>query len=368
VNLEVNSVCESDSSAARNALKDNFLSHDRAVSITDVLIVGAGLSGLSAARDLEAAGFKVGLVEKSRGAGGRAATRRWEAAVLDHGAPFFTVRGERLKQLVSRLMEAGVLRVWTRGFHAWENGVLTAPEDSYPRYVGVNGMSALGKALAAGVNPGDAPLHVETGALVTGIAPSSHGWDATLDGGEIISARAVLVTTPAPQALALTRAILEPETQLALERVKFEACWALLALLETAPDVDWKGVKLKHPVLEWAGLEHTKRESAPSLVLHANASWSAAHLEQSPEEIVLQLLEAMRGVFGDALKVSQLAAHRWRYARSSALHPAPILKQDNLIFCGDWCDTDGHGTRIENAIQSGWAAASQLKQQLQQQT
>jgi renalase len=335
------------------------------VSVTDVLIVGAGLSGLSAARDLEAAGLNVRIVEKSRGAGGRAATRRWDGAILDHGAPFFTVRGARFQKLVSGWEEAGVLRVWTRGFHAWENGVLAAPEDSYPRYVGVNGMNALGKAMAAGVNPGDAPLEVETGALVTGISRSSHGWDATLDGGEVISARAVLVTIPAPQALALTRTILEPETQRALERVKFEACWALLALLETAPDVDWKGVKLKHAVLEWAGLEHTKRESAPSLVLHANPAWSAVQLERSPEEIAPQLLAAMREVFGDAVNVSQSAAHRWRYARSSALHPAPILEQDRLVFCGDWCDTDGHGTRVENAVGSGWAAAAQLKQRLE---
>jgi renalase len=343
----------------------SFLAHDRAVSVTDVLIVGAGLSGVSAAQDLRAAGFTVRLLEKSRGAGGRAATRRWEAAVLDHGAPFFTVRGERFQKIVSSLEAAGVLRVWTRGFHAWENGVLTAPEDSHARYVGVNGMNALGKALAAGVKPGDVALTVEPAALVTRIAPSDQGWDATLEGGETISARSVLVTTPAPQALAMTRETLEPATKLALERVKFDPCWALLALLKTAPDVVWKGVKLQHDVLEWAGLEHTKRDCAPSLVLHANAAWSAAHLEQTPEEIAPQLLTAMRNVFSDALTVSQSAAHRWRYARASIMHPAPILSQGSLVFCGDWCEADGHGTRVENAVMSGWAAATHLKQQLE---
>ena len=321
----------------------------------NIIVIGAGLSGIAAATDLHAAGHAVTVVEKSRGISGRSATRRWEGAVLDHGAPFFTARGERFTQAVQALEESGAVRVWTKGFHQWQGGVLTAPTDSYPRYIASDGMNALAKHLR-----GTAAFTLEVGATVTGLEPSASGWTVTLATGETRGADAVIVTAPTPQALNLTRPHLEPATLAALEHVTWQPCWALLAHLSAHPKVDWRGVKLTHPILEWASLEHTKRESSPALVLHANPAWSAANLERSPEEIVPLMQAAMLEVFGSDLEITQAAAHRWRYARADTLHPSATLEQGSLIFCGDWCDTDHYGTRVENAVQSGWAAASSL--------
>ena len=57
---------------------------------TETLIIGAGLSGLSAAQTLVRSGRSVLVVDKGRGVGGRLATRRIGDATLDHGAQFFT--------------------------------------------------------------------------------------------------------------------------------------------------------------------------------------------------------------------------------------------------------------------------------------
>ncbi len=53
-----------------------------------VAVVGAGLAGLAAARELDAAGHEVVIYEKSRGAGGRTSTRQSPHGRFDHGAPF----------------------------------------------------------------------------------------------------------------------------------------------------------------------------------------------------------------------------------------------------------------------------------------
>ncbi|NCY02474.1 MAG: FAD-dependent oxidoreductase, partial [Planctomycetia bacterium] len=66
----------------------------------DVAIVGAGIAGLAAASVLADRGRRVVVVEKSRGIGGRMATRRLGAAICDHGAQFFTVRGAAFGGLV----------------------------------------------------------------------------------------------------------------------------------------------------------------------------------------------------------------------------------------------------------------------------
>ena len=52
-----------------------------------VAVIGAGLTGLTAARRLADAGCAVVVFDKSRGLGGRLATRRTALGPIDHGAP-----------------------------------------------------------------------------------------------------------------------------------------------------------------------------------------------------------------------------------------------------------------------------------------
>ena len=111
---------------------------------TEILIVGAGLCGLHAATRLQAAGRSVLVLEKSRGLGGRAATRRWNNRPVDHGAQFFTAKNPEFVAQVARWLESGVCHEWTRGLHRFSGGQLHEPTDhSHPRYACRSGMAAL---------------------------------------------------------------------------------------------------------------------------------------------------------------------------------------------------------------------------------
>jgi predicted NAD/FAD-dependent oxidoreductase len=57
-----------------------------------IAIIGAGMAGVSAGRLLADRGHCVTLLEKSRGCGGRCATKRWEGHIVGHGAQYFTLR------------------------------------------------------------------------------------------------------------------------------------------------------------------------------------------------------------------------------------------------------------------------------------
>jgi predicted NAD/FAD-dependent oxidoreductase len=93
-----------------------------------VAVIGAGISGLTCAQNLTDHDVPVTVFEKSRGVGGRMATRRSEhGAAFDHGAQYFTVRDERFQMIhVPRTR---------RGFHAErDRGRQGKPRTSFRNY------------------------------------------------------------------------------------------------------------------------------------------------------------------------------------------------------------------------------------------
>jgi renalase len=217
----------------------------------------------------------------------------------------------------------------------------------------------------------EAPLRVELGAMVTTVTRSSHGWTAILENGHVHQCKMLVINMPAPQALSLLRQSLDSHGINALERVRYDPCWAVVAALQTRPEPGWKGVEIEHPILAWASLDHTKREAdaPPVLVLHATSTWSTEQLEQQPDAVRKTLLTAAQDVLGDWAGTSMAAvAHRWRYALPTLTFPEPFWAEENLVVCGDWCAPSsktqavGRGTpRIETALESGWASAQYLK-------
>ena len=111
---------------------------------TDVLVIGAGMAGLIAASELQRAGLRVLIIDKSRAVGGRMASRRIDGANFDHGAQFITSRNPRFATVLEQTRQNGALKEWCRGFSGLEDG--------HSRWCGIPGMSAVAKHLAAGLD------------------------------------------------------------------------------------------------------------------------------------------------------------------------------------------------------------------------
>ena len=114
-----------------------------------VAVVGAGISGLICARTLADHGFPVNVFEKSRGVGGRMATRRTEAGFqFDHGAQYFTARDSRFNRYVNSWIDDGIVRPWQGRIVVLENGAVTGVKSGTDRFVAVPRMNAICKHLA----------------------------------------------------------------------------------------------------------------------------------------------------------------------------------------------------------------------------
>ena len=88
---------------------------------TDILIIGAGLAGLSAASKLSKLDVEVTIVDKGRGVGGRLAGRRIGDASFDHGAQFMTTRDPRFVAQVQQWLSAVVAEEWYSSFPGQPN-------------------------------------------------------------------------------------------------------------------------------------------------------------------------------------------------------------------------------------------------------
>ncbi|MDF1699745.1 MAG: FAD-dependent oxidoreductase, partial [Planctomycetota bacterium] len=102
-----------------------------------IAIVGAGLSGLLAARELSTAGHRVRVFDKARGPGGRMATRRRQELAFDHGAQYVTIRDRRFRQEVDTWLAAGVAAPWAARLVEAGDAETRPHVTEHDRYVGV---------------------------------------------------------------------------------------------------------------------------------------------------------------------------------------------------------------------------------------
>ena len=309
------------------------------------VVIGAGLSGLMAARGLHAAGHDVTVFDKGRGPGGRLATRRIGNAHFDHGAQFFTARDDTFAALVHGWQAEGLVYEWCRGFGA--NG------DGHPRYAVHGGMNALAKHLAAG-------LDVRCNTLVFAVRPGTQrAWSVALDDGTAIHADAVVTTCPLPQSYSLivSAEVHVPEP---LWRTGYDSTLSLLAVLDRPSSVPAPGGVQDAIGFTFVADNQAKGISdVPSLTVHADPEWSHEHWDEAPSVAHALLLAAATPWIGGATVVeSQLK--RWRFATPRTIWPEPCWQADGargpLVLAGDAFA----GPRVEGAALSGRAAAAAL--------
>ncbi len=320
------------------------------------IVIGAGIAGLLAAGELQREGWDVTVLDKGRGVGGRMATRRVGEGTFDHGAQFFTVRGERFSGLVDGWLGAGAAAEWARGFADAEG---RPNEDGHPRYRGAEGMTSIPKYIAGG-------LDARTGERVVRVDAGDDGWEVSCESGLRAEGSALVLALPVPQALDLTSSgdyRLPDEAGAKLEAVSYDPCLALMVLLDgPSPVPEPGGIQVKGEPLDFIGDNERKGISrVPAITVHAGPEWSREHFGDDEAEIAKQLISLAGDRLGTDLApaVVDSSLARWRYSWVTNSHPDQFLAASEnppLLFCGDAFGQP----KVEGAALSGLAAADYL--------
>ena len=325
-----------------------------------VAIVGAGLSGLFAARTLFDHGLKVTVFEKSRGLGGRMSTRRTdEFDEFDHGAQYFTVRDRRFERYVHAWRQLGLVSRWPvpgngQKIVVIRNGEVTSESGSQERFVGVPAMNSLAKHLAVG-------LEVVLENRIAHIEPTANGHQLSDEQNiRLGTFDSVIVSAPAEQTCELLAEY--PDLKRRVEPIDMQPCWATLLSFAMPITHDWVGAFVHDSFLSWIARNSTKPgrdRQTENVILHANPEWTAANWDVKPEAVVDSMLEEFWRVTKAVHQSPSYAkAHRWRFALAKEPEKQECFFDPELLVgaCGDWAN----GSRVEGAFLSGMAVAGRL--------
>ena len=296
-----------------------------------VAVIGAGMAGIGAARLLVEEGCRVVVFDKSRGLGGRCATKRWEGHSVDHGAQYFTMRDADFSQAVRSACGEDLLEI--QAAIVDEAGRELPSEE---RFFHAKGNSRLARALAEG-------LDVRTGVTIEAVEDRRVG-------GEVFDV--ILSTAPWPQTakLAGISGAQNPYAPCLAGLFLYEGeCVGLTAARYAISD------RSGH-ALAWSACENHKPgrvgEGFTVMVVHASEEFSRARLEDDPASWAADLralVEERWDIPSSAFRA--VHPHRWRYARISQEMEIPALPE-GWHFAGDLL--------TESRVESAWLAGREV--------
>ena len=320
-----------------------------------IAVVGAGLSGLACARTLADHGASVTVFEKSRGLGGRMATRRVEGVGnFDHGAQYFTARDRRFQRYVQSWLEDQVVQAWEGRIVSLRQGQVEAEKSAVQRFVASPGMSSLGKHLASG-------LQIQFETRVASARRRGTKWEISDETESSLGQfDFAVLAIPSHQATVLLPDA--PGLKASAAQVEMRGCWGLMLGFEERLELEFDGAFVQDSPLSWIAKNSSKpgRESQnETWMVHANADWSMEHYDKPESEVSEKLMAEFEAATGlSDLRPIHVSTKRWRYAQPLNPHPDSCLFDETLRIgaCGDWCG----GPRVEGAFLSGMAIAGRI--------
>jgi len=344
-------------------------------SMPSVVIIGAGSSGLAAAHALSDAGHTVTIFEKSRGVGGRAATRTREGFIYDYGANYIKPGAAASVELITKRFYTPELidikkPVWTfDGSQHIQEG--DPAQNAEPKWSYRHGLTTLSRLMAQGLN-----VHLTT--RIARMQQQANRWILYNDAGEVVGTfDQVLITIPATQAIPLIQASdLQHNLSTTISSHLAEAHYnALISVLfgytprpAIRPYYALVNTDRAHAI-SWLSWEHEKNpERAPAnaglLMAQMAPQYSQEHWQSTDEEIYRDVAPRIASLIDEALPTPFFTdIQRWRYALPAQKADADALNAvtlpSGLAFCGDGFV----GGRVHLALEHGMTVAHQLIKQ-----
>jgi len=314
-------------------------------------IVGAGLAAAGMADALSEEPVSVTVLEKSRGVGGRAATRRRDGCRYDHGANYIKDSDAQTRELLESLGTDGLVDidapVWP--FDA-EGTISESQRPESHKWTWEAGITQLAKRLFGRT---DAEIKKET--RVDALEETQSGWTVDDTAGTTHGPfDAVVLTPPAPQTADLLRAteLVDGDDDLAaatdaVDQVPYRTIRSLM--LHYPFEIDRPYYALvnddRDHDIGWLARESCKPGHIPDgeelLVVQMAPDWSTANEDLPLDDAASEVAGKAARLLDDGrlTEPDWVDEQGWRYALPDAgVDRAAIepLETHGLYVAGDW--------------------------------
>lgn len=303
-----------------------------------IIIIGAGIAGLSAAKVLVEKGHEVTILDKGRGVGGRMSTRTIENAKADHGAQYFSVKSAEFQLLIAVLQTENIAKEWHLA------------QRQNVRYIGAKGMNTISKKMASNLT-----VHLNEKVIL--ISKN----EIKTESGNTYNFDNLIITIPIPQVIDLFDAseiTFSKKDKSVIDSIEYDPCIAVMAVLKQATVIPSGGVILENQPVAWIADNFQKGiTEIPTATIHASAAFSKKHLEDNLQEVAHEMLLSVNQWI-NPVNIVSTQVHRWRYSLACKRYEQPFYQIENRnIYLGG----DGFGIgNVEGAFLSGYHLAMNI--------
>lgn len=305
----------------------------------DVLIIGAGMTGISAALTFKEFGMTSMALDKGKGYGGRMATRRIGANYFDHGAQYIQPSPRFLSWLKDQTSD-NTIQDWS--FNS-----------SKKVFIAKEGMNKLAKNLCR-------DLSITLDSKITKIEHKDGQWNLMDEKNQTFTSKRLLVTAPLPQTLELLTKnnIFIEDTD--LTSITYRPCLVLMMNLAGLHNLPETGAMfIKNPILEWVCDNHAKGlpNQGQSITVHCTEDFSADAYDMSDEKIFDLIYTEFSKYFPNELISHEVK--KWKYSTPLKYYKSLYFRSSypGLYLAGD----SFGGNSLEGAYRSGVATAYVMK-------